>query len=87
MFGTKKILAGAVSGVVGGLVFGLMMAKMGTLPMIGRMIGSPTLAAGWVDRPSRLTAFHVHLAKLARPVHLASAAIIIGVAALAAIGT
>ncbi len=48
MFGTKKILAGAVSGVVGGLVFGLMMAKMGTLPMIGRMVGSPTIAAGWL---------------------------------------
>jgi len=48
MFGTRKILAGAVSGVVGGLVFGLMMAKMGTLPMIGRMVGSPTIAAGWM---------------------------------------
>ncbi len=48
MFGTKKILAGTISGVVGGLVFGLMMAKMGTLPMIGRMIGSPTVAAGWL---------------------------------------
>ena len=48
MFGTKKILAGAVGGIVGGLVFGLMMAKMGTLPMIGRMIGSPTIAAGWL---------------------------------------
>jgi hypothetical protein len=47
MFGKKTMLAGAVSGVVGGLVFGLMMAKMGTLPMIGRMIGSPTDAAGW----------------------------------------
>jgi hypothetical protein len=48
MFGTRKILAGASSGVVGGLVFGLMMAKMGTLPMIGKMIGSPTVAAGWL---------------------------------------
>ena len=48
MFGTKKILAGAASGVVGGVVFGLMMAQMGTLPMIGRMIGVPTVAAGWL---------------------------------------
>ena len=48
MFGTRKILAGASSGVVGGLIFGLMMAKMGTLPMIGKMIGSPTVAAGWL---------------------------------------
>ena len=48
MFGTKKILAGAASGIAGGLVFGMMMAKMGMLPMIGKMVGSPTAAAGWL---------------------------------------
>ena len=48
MFGTKKILAGAVSGIAGGLVFGMMMAKMGMLPMIGKMVGSPTVATGWL---------------------------------------
>ena len=48
MFGTKKILAGAASGIAGGLVFGMMMAKMGMLPVIGKMVGSPTAAAGWL---------------------------------------
>ncbi len=64
----------AARGAIIGTAFGLGRAAM-------------PLASGWVDRPSRLTAFHVQLAKLARPVHLSSAAIIIGVAALAAIGT
>ena len=46
--GKKKLFAGAVSGLAGGLVFGMMMAKMGMLPMIGKMAGLPTVAAGWV---------------------------------------
>lgn len=69
-----ELLAGStLGGVAIGVAFGLGRAAM-------------PLASGWVDRPSRLTAFHVRLAKLARPVHLWSAEIIIGVAALAAIG-
>lgn len=69
-----ELLSGSVAGgAIIGAAFGLGRAAM-------------PLASGWVDRPSRLTAFHVRLAKLARPVHLTSAAIIIGVAALAGIG-
>lgn len=48
MFGTKKLIAGVAAGLAGGLVFGMMMAKMGMLPMIGKMVGSPTVAAGWL---------------------------------------
>ena len=48
MFTTRKILAGAAGGLVGGAVFGMMMAKMGMLPMIGKMVGVPTVAAGWI---------------------------------------
>jgi hypothetical protein len=48
MFGTKKLIAGVSGGLAGGLVFGMMMAMMGMLPMIGRMVGSPTAAAGWL---------------------------------------
>jgi sulfite exporter TauE/SafE len=44
------------------------------------------LASGWVDRPSRLTAFHVRMASLARPVRLAAAALLVGIALMAAIG-
>lgn len=69
-----EFLAGsAAGGAIIGAAFGLGRAAM-------------PLASGWVDRPSRLTAFHIQLAKLARPVHLASAAIIIAVAGLAALG-
>ena len=48
MFGTKKLIAGVAGGLAGGLVFGMMMAMMGMLPMIGKMVGSPTVAAGWL---------------------------------------
>jgi len=48
MFATKKLTAGVGGGLAGGLVFGMMMAKMGMLPMIGKMVGSPTVATGWV---------------------------------------
>ena len=72
---TAELLAGsATGGAIIGAAFGLGRAVM-------------PLASGWVDRPSRLTAFHIRLAQLARPVHISSAAIIIGVAAVAAIGT
>ena len=69
-----ELLSGStVSGAIVGAAFGLGRAAM-------------PLASGWVDRPSRLTAFHVRLAQLARPVHLTSAAIILVVAASAALG-
>jgi hypothetical protein len=47
MFGTKKLIAGVAGGLAGGVVFGMMMANMGMLPMIGKMVGSATAAAGW----------------------------------------
>ncbi len=69
-----ELLSGSVmGGATIGAAFGLGRAAM-------------PLASGWVDRPSRLTAFHVRLASLARPVHLAAAAILVGVAVLTAIG-
>jgi len=48
MFGKKKLIAGVGAGLAGGLVFGMMMTMMGMLPMIGKMIGQPTVAAGWL---------------------------------------
>ena len=44
----KNVLFGVFGGLVGGLFFGLMMAKMGMLPMIGKMVGYPTATAGFV---------------------------------------
>jgi len=47
LFNHPRLIAGLISGLAGGLVFGMMMAMMGMLPMIGKMIGVPTVAAGW----------------------------------------
>ena len=44
----KRILHGVYGGLAGGLVFGMMMAMMGMLPMIGKMIGQPIAAAGFL---------------------------------------
>ena len=44
----QKIVSGAIAGLAGGLLFGGMMAMMGMLPMIGKMVGYPTAAAGLV---------------------------------------
>ncbi len=43
---TQRIRNGAIGGLVGGLVFGMMMGVMGMLPMIGKLIGLPTVIAG-----------------------------------------
>ena len=37
----NRIKHGIVGGLMGGVVFGVMMAFMGTLPMIGKMVGVP----------------------------------------------
>jgi len=42
----QKITSGAIAGLAGGLLFSGMMGMMGMLPMIGKMVGSPTVAAG-----------------------------------------
>ena len=42
----REMRNGALAGVAGGLVFGGLLAAMGMFPMIGKMVGSPTVAAG-----------------------------------------
>ncbi len=44
---TRELKWGAYGGLAGGLIFGMLMGMMGTLPMIGSMIGQPTAAAGF----------------------------------------
>lgn len=69
-----ELLAGStMGGAAIGVAFGMGRAAM-------------PLASGWVDRPSRLTSFHVRLAQLARPVHIGSAVFVLCVAGLAALG-
>ena len=69
MFLAELLSGSLVGGVVIGAVFG-----------IGRSLAP--IASAWVNRPSRLTRFHMALAKLARPVHLlaAIAVVVIGIA-------
>ncbi|MEX2425013.1 MAG: hypothetical protein WD990_13640 [Acidimicrobiia bacterium] len=67
-----ELLSGsAVSGAVVGGVFGMT-----------RTVAP--LAAGWIDRPSRLTRFHTVLARLAQPVHVGAgiAIVLIGITGL-----
>lgn len=44
---TRELKWGALGGVAGGLIFGAMMGMMGMLPMIGSMVGQPTVAVGF----------------------------------------
>lgn len=44
----SKISSGAIGGVIGGVVFGMMMAAMGMMPMIAKLIGSDSAGVGWI---------------------------------------
>jgi hypothetical protein len=43
-----RLAAGIIGGLVGGLVFGIMMALDGMMPMIAQLVGSDSVAVGWV---------------------------------------
>jgi uncharacterized membrane protein YagU involved in acid resistance len=43
-----KVSSGAIGGVIGGIVFGMMMAAMGMMPMIAKLIGSDSTGVGWI---------------------------------------
>lgn len=42
-----RIANGAIAGLAGGVVFGVLMAMMGTLPMVGMLIGVDNAAVGF----------------------------------------
>ncbi len=42
----RNLKLGVYGGLAGGVVFGAMMGVMGMLPMIGKMVGQPSAAAG-----------------------------------------
>mgnify|MGYP001563120901 CR=1 FL=1 len=44
----NRIKHGIVGGLVGGVVFGIMMVFMGTLPVIGKMVGYPNAVVGFL---------------------------------------
>ncbi len=48
MMDSKDMKLGAYAGLAGGMIFGAMMAIMGTLPMIGMMVGDPSAQTGFL---------------------------------------
>ena len=44
----RNIVRGILWGLAGGSVFGAMMGMMGMLPMIGKMVGQPNAAVGFL---------------------------------------
>jgi len=44
----KSATNGAIAGVGGGIVFGMLMAMMGMLPMVAMLVGSSSVAVGFI---------------------------------------
>ncbi len=45
---TSRVLNGVIGGIAGGVVFGALMQMMGMMGMIAQLVGSNSLAVGWV---------------------------------------
>ena len=45
---SRNIALGVYGGLAGGVVFGVMMGMMGMLPMIGKMVGHPSVVTGFI---------------------------------------
>lgn len=43
-----RVLNGVAAGLAGGLVFGVLMQMMGMIPMVAMLVGSESVAVGWV---------------------------------------
>jgi uncharacterized membrane protein YagU involved in acid resistance len=44
----KSLQVGVIGGIIGGIIFGVLMQMMGMIPMISMMVGSESLAVGWI---------------------------------------
>lgn len=45
---THRVVYGIIGGLAGGLLFGALMQMMDMIPMIAQLVGSSSLAVGWV---------------------------------------
>jgi uncharacterized membrane protein YagU involved in acid resistance len=43
-----RIVAGVLAGLAGGVVFGILMQMMGIIPMVAMLVGSKSVAMGWL---------------------------------------
>ena len=77
---TKQVVywkAGMISSLMGGLVFGMMMAMMGSLPMIAGMVGSQSPVVGFIVHMMISAIFGILFALFARFVKLN--AVVVGI--------
>lgn len=59
---THRAGYGAVGGLAGGVVFGLLMQGMGMIPMVAMLVGSESVAVGWVVHLAISAAFGIGFA-------------------------
>jgi hypothetical protein len=45
---THRVVHGIVGGLAGGVVFGVLMQMMGMIPMVAQLVGSESVAVGWI---------------------------------------
>jgi uncharacterized membrane protein YagU involved in acid resistance len=45
---TNRLIAGIAGGLAGGLAFGILMQMMGMIPMVAMLVGSTSVAMGWL---------------------------------------
>ena len=62
---SRRVLAGAVGGLVGGVAFGAMMQGFGMLPMVAMLVGAESVAIGWLVHVSISLALGVGFGLLA----------------------
>lgn len=43
-----RLAAGVAGGLAGGIIFGILMQMMGVLPMVAMLVGSESVAVGWL---------------------------------------
>ena len=43
-----RLIAGIAGGLAGGVVFGVLMQMMGMIPMVAMLVGSKSVAVGWL---------------------------------------
>jgi hypothetical protein len=43
-----RLVAGIAGGLAGGVVFGILMQTMGMIPMVAMLVGSKSVAVGWL---------------------------------------
>lgn len=62
-----RIRNGILAGLLGGIAFGILMTMLGMMPMVAMLVGSASLAIGWILHLAISAAFGAGLAILTLP--------------------